>query len=157
MDFQVRHLALFPTQGRSVLKTLITKSVVSHAMTGVKTSRGWMLVDSNSAWMAVDRYGNPIDGEDIALGRASLLPQPKDLGSFFDKPFVMVYGLYSRHGRFYPPYVPLPDVNWVDFVRFLPADHKTVAHYHEGWPYQTAEERKAESDRLAATRRPSLR
>jgi hypothetical protein len=26
-------------------------------------------------------------------------------------PFIYVIGLYSRHGFFYPPYLPFPDVN----------------------------------------------
>jgi hypothetical protein len=29
-----------------------------------------------------------------------------------DGDFVFVYGLYSRHGGFYPPFVPLPDFDW---------------------------------------------
>jgi hypothetical protein len=32
--------------------------------------------------------------------------------SLYERPMVAVYGLYSRHGRFFPPYNALPDVNY---------------------------------------------
>ena len=28
------------------------------------------------------------------------------------RPFTYLFGLYSRHGRFYPPYTPVPDLDW---------------------------------------------
>ena len=31
--------------------------------------------------------------------------------------FVAVYGLYSRHGRFYPPYNLIPDINYGEFIQ----------------------------------------
>jgi hypothetical protein len=34
-------------------------------------------------------------------------------------PFTWIYSLYSRHGRFYPPYDPVPDVNWAELAQNL--------------------------------------
>ena len=31
--------------------------------------------------------------------------------------FIYVYGLYSRHGRFYPPYNFIPDINYREFIQ----------------------------------------
>ena len=30
--------------------------------------------------------------------------------------FIYIIGLYSRHGRFYPPYNFIPDINWGEFM-----------------------------------------
>ena len=38
------------------------------------------------------------------------------MNGLFSKPFVYLPGLYSRHGQFYPPFTPIPDVNWRDFI-----------------------------------------
>ena len=34
----------------------------------------------------------------------------------YEQPFTFVYGLYSRHGQFYPPYNFVPDINYDEFV-----------------------------------------
>ena len=36
----------------------------------------------------------------------------------FTVPFTFVFGLYSRHGQYFPPFMPFPDVNWRDLVVF---------------------------------------
>ena len=38
------------------------------------------------------------------------------MNGLFSKSFVYLSGLYSRHGQFYPPFTPIPDVNWWDFI-----------------------------------------
>jgi len=35
----------------------------------------------------------------------------------YAKPFTFVYGLYSRHGYFYPPYNVIPDVNYGELLQ----------------------------------------
>jgi hypothetical protein len=34
----------------------------------------------------------------------------------YKQPLTFVYGLYSRHGKFYPPFNFVPDINWPEFV-----------------------------------------
>ena len=68
----------------------------SHAVSDVLTVDGWVRVDSNEAWVSVD--GPP--------------PSP-----IYDG--VTIVGLYSQHGRFYPPFTPIPDVNWRELHRNL--------------------------------------
>ena len=41
------------------------------------------------------------------------------LPEIYSAPFTWVYGFYSRHGRFYPPYNAVPDVNWGELAQNL--------------------------------------
>lgn len=118
-NFRTRHISLYSTeQTRSAVKSLITPGVPSHAISEVLTSKGWLVVDSNDQWVSLDRLGNPVSIEDIQRFGARAIqwrsPVPSD---FYEKPFMFVYGLYSRHGRFYPPYGFLPDVNYGELVQ----------------------------------------
>lgn len=92
--------------------------VTSHAAVEVKTEKGWMVVDSVSRWIALDDQGdvysleqiqNAPDGKTIAWEGGSMHP-------LLQGRFAYLYGLYSRHGRFYPPYTPIPDINWPEFM-----------------------------------------
>jgi len=98
---------------------LTTPDTISHAITEVKTSRGWMVVDSKTRWAGLTADGRPLDLADVR-------DNPKQrwnakvksgLPEIYGAPFTYVYGLYSRHGRFYPPYDPVPDVNWVELTQ----------------------------------------
>ena len=120
--FQTRHAAMYSTvETGSALRALTTPDTISHALTEVKTSRGWMIVDSKTRWAGLTRDGQPLD---LAAIRAN--PKRKwsskvrgALPEIYGAPFTWVYGLYSRHGRFYPPYNPIPDVNWGELAQNL--------------------------------------
>lgn len=76
-----------------------------------------MLVDSNRPWLGLANNGKPIDLQDLAeMDQRKLVGSPDEI---FDQPFTWVYGLYSRHGRFYAPYLPVPDVNWSELAHNL--------------------------------------
>jgi hypothetical protein len=117
--FATRHAAIYSTaETGSALVSLMTPQVPSHAVTEVRTSRGWMVVDSNSRWAGLTPAGAPVALDAVAERKgegpwAGAEPSP----GIFTKPFTWVYGLYSRHGRFYPPYAPVPDVNWPELVQ----------------------------------------
>ena len=53
---------------------------------------------------------------DLAAGGgqalATLQPSP-----VYEEPVWPIHGLYSRHGRFYPPYGWVPDVNYEELVQ----------------------------------------
>lgn len=118
--FQTRHVAIYSlANGRGVLRTLATRQTPSHAVSEVRTHRGWLVVDSNDPWIAIDAAGQPrgiVDIHRAATGSAAfrwLAPIPNDI---YKRPFTFVYGLYSRHGQFYPPYDAVPDVNYSEFA-----------------------------------------
>ena len=114
---KVRHLSLHRRNGS--LLTYV-RSGASHSTSEVLTQRGWMLVDSNSRFLARTTAGLPLDAgalrETLLRGNAKLLSAPTH--DYFGGDYYIFYGLYSRHGGFYEPFVPLPDIAW----RMVPAN-----------------------------------
>lgn len=107
--FEIRHLSLHDLKIPVVGYLMPAQS---HAASEVLTSKGWMYVDSNEAFLLVTRDGEPVTAEalrDIDWDELVERPVPEP---FFRKEPTIFYGLYSRHGFFYPPKVPLPDVDW---------------------------------------------
>lgn len=84
----------------------------SHAVTEVKTSKGWLLVDSNDVWISVGRKGGLINTDQIWHQTAEFDTIPQ----YFSEPFWAIRGLYSRRGHLYRPYLPYPQLNWSDFL-----------------------------------------
>lgn len=121
--FRTRHVSVYSKKGSgSSFAVLASPDIESHSITEVLTKNGWLVVDSNAPWISTDRSRHPVSIQDIqsAADRSapiqwSMLPAPKILG----KPFIFMYGLYSRHGRFYPPYDFIPDINYGEFVQNL--------------------------------------
>ncbi|TYZ14287.1 hypothetical protein FY528_00730 [Hymenobacter lutimineralis] len=119
LGYQTRHVTLFAdVPALSKLQELTTAGVPSHAITEVLTKKGWLAVDSNHRWVAIDAQNQPYSMENLQAklreGKASVwLTQPEhDYQQFYSKPCTFIYGLYSRHGQFYPPYTPgIPDYN----------------------------------------------
>ncbi len=121
LGFEVRHLAIYSTREHGRLRALMTPGVDSHALTEVKTEKGWMLVDSNARWIGLDAEGRVYAAEDIqgrnpfAMAWAPEVPEQISWPRF-DGPFTYVIGLFSRHGGFFPPYTPVPDVNYAQLL-----------------------------------------
>lgn len=104
MGMKTRHIAMYQTVDGGKLRTLLRAKVPSHAITEVRTARGWLVIDSNAAWLAVDAQGNPYSLADIQAslgGQAIPFAQVQLQNRIYQEPFTFVYGLYSRHGRFY--------------------------------------------------------
>jgi hypothetical protein len=118
---QTRHIMLFSTSGAgSRLKALLIPGVMSHSITEVLTRRGWMVVDPDDPWISVNRSGDPmtlravqsdVDKRLIAWDDTEVRTMP----FWYKQHFAYVFGLYSRHGKFYPPYNFVPDINWPEF------------------------------------------
>ncbi|MDR5903031.1 transglutaminase domain-containing protein [Halomonas icarae] len=121
--FETRHIAIYSTEETgSALVSLLTPQISSHAVTEVKTSRGWLVVDSNERWLSLDKGYQPVSIEQLSEmerkeRQAQLLHQP-DIAIYADE-FTFVYGLYSRHGMFYPPYDRVPDIHVPEFAMNL--------------------------------------
>lgn len=118
--FNLRHAFILSTEhAGSAVKALLTSRTQSHAVTEVATKQGWLIVDSNAPWISLDVEGRPISIETIRsrMSRAGSLRWEKEPPSdIYLQPFTVVYGLYARHGRFYPPYDFIPDVNYGELL-----------------------------------------
>ena len=118
--FRTRHIFLYSVKDSNTISAFATPGVPSHAITEVLTERGWLVVDSNDRWVSLDDANNPRGMDDLrnaAQDEAAvnwLEPPPpiyRDIA-----PAAYVYGLYSRHGEFYPPYNAIPDVNYSELI-----------------------------------------
>lgn len=119
LGFQVRHVSIYSlVSNSSPYIAFVTPRNASHAVTEVLTSRGWMLFDPNYGKLYVDEKGVPIAVSEVHDALKSERIALKSAHEIFNSNYLAIYGLYSRHGRFYPPYVPVPDVSWVDFVQY---------------------------------------
>lgn len=123
LGLEVRHVAVYATASRSTLGALLTPEHRSHAVSEVRTSKGWLLVNSNKRWLGVDANRNPVSTlglKKLSNRRGPWASESKArINPIFLKDYVFIYGLYSRHGRFYPPFTPFPDVNFRQLVSNL--------------------------------------
>ena len=114
MGFEVRHVFLLYRKDLSLFRSLIHRGHPSHAVTEVKTSKGWLYVDSNKPWIALTRDGRPLGAGGIWKHFDEFDGAPE----YVRGPWWAIRGLYSRKGAFYPPYLPLPQLNWEDFLEW---------------------------------------
>lgn len=113
LGFETRHLSAYSVVERSAFLALLTPQTPSHAVSEVKTKKGWMVVDSNSRWIGLDADRNAVSLADIPKSGVTWAKDaPDPINAIFERPFVHIRGLYSRHGHFYPPYTPVPDYNF---------------------------------------------
>jgi transglutaminase-like putative cysteine protease len=116
---ETRHVALYRRdEGQTIWRTLLTRDAISHAVTEVRTRAGWMLIDPVANWVATDKGAQPVSTLEIARsvrqGKPIRWPAGQKVPDFFNRDFVAVYGLYSRHGTFYPPFNRIPDVHYAE-------------------------------------------
>jgi hypothetical protein len=116
--FETRHVSIFVIEpGASSWSSVLTPGSPSHAASEVRTTRGWMLVDSLYDFIGIDPERNPMDLAALAGGKGEVHADVAYLRShFYQEPIVFVRGLYSRHGTFFPPFVPVPDVAWSEIA-----------------------------------------
>lgn len=116
LGMEVRHVAIYATTERSTLAAILTPENASHAVSEVLTERGWLLIDSNARWIGLDADRKPVSvaGLRSRANRAGgwAIDSKKPINRIFVEDHTYIYGLYSRHGRFYPPFTPFPDVNY---------------------------------------------
>jgi hypothetical protein len=115
--YTTRHAALYSRSHG--LAGLLIQRIDSHAGTEVRTARGWLAVDSVQPFILMTRDGRPLryaDYHDPAAGRPTERARPSH--DFpFDRPYYVIYGLYSRHGGFHGPNLPAPEIHYPDFIR----------------------------------------
>jgi hypothetical protein len=115
LGFETRHVFLLYRKDLSFLRALVRRKHPSHAVTEVKTSRGWLYVDSNMPWIALTHAGEPLGAGGVWKHFDELDGAPE----YVRGPWWAIRGLYSRKGAFYAPYVPLPQANWWDMLKWL--------------------------------------
>ncbi len=121
LGFKTRHVyILYPEDPATGLvlpywKAFFTRGTQTHAVTEVKTSRGWLVVDSNAKWISSTRDATPVDADHIHANADNFSQIP----IYFNQPYLAVRGMYSRRGQFYRPYIPYPELNWPDFLIWL--------------------------------------
>jgi hypothetical protein len=119
LGLEVRHVSVYRLGDEGTLAAFLNPGQASHAVTEVRTSKGWMVVDSNAPWLGLTDGDSPVSVagmRDVTSDTRWSAPEGAAPNPIFSKPFVFVRGLYSRHGRFYPPFTPLPDVNWLQLA-----------------------------------------
>lgn len=123
--FQSRIASVYKTDKTgSAIKSLLShdkSQVRSHSIVEVKTSRGWMIVDTNDTWIALNKDNKPISLEewqhvDNKKGYEWSSSNSGKIYWLVNLRYTYVYGLYSRHGYFYAPYNRFPDVNWLEML-----------------------------------------
>ncbi len=121
LGFEVRHVYILyfkhPVTGEelSPLRALATYGTETHAVTEVKTHKGWIVIDSNSNWISLTRDGNPVGAHDIFARAADF----DNLPNYFNQSYLAIRGMYSRRGQFYRPFIPYPELNWIDFLSWV--------------------------------------
>ena len=115
LGLEARHVYVLYKENKSFLRALATFGQPSHAVTEVKTSKGWMFVDSNTPWVAITKDGEPVGADDVWRRFSDFQDPP----SYLKDPYWAIRGLYSRKGHFYAPYVLFPELNWYDFLNWL--------------------------------------
>lgn len=115
LGFETRHVSIYDTEKIGRFRALITPQVPSHAVSEVLTQKGWMLVDSNARWIGLSEQREPLSVDWIQRRQEDLVawaPESRgNINNIFLHHFIRIYGLYSCHGYFYPPFTPIPDVN----------------------------------------------
>lgn len=116
-EFEIRHTSLhqmkFPFPVNYLLPTK------SHAVVEVRTSKGWVLIGSTSTFIGIDKSGKLYTAKSL---RPEIMNNRMDQfdgfrpENYFNGNYSVAYGLYSRHGLLYEPYVKyFPDIDWKQF------------------------------------------
>lgn len=109
-----RHVYILYRGDKSFFEALSTYRSRSHAITEVKTKKGWMIVDSNTPWISLNRNGDPVSADEVFIRIGEFeSPPPYMADAYWSIP-----GLYSRRGQLFRPFFPFPDLSWYDFTRW---------------------------------------
>jgi hypothetical protein len=118
LGYEVRHVSLFQKNpDQNTILTLLSKELNSHSVSEVKTKKGWVIVGSNKNWVSVDTNNQPYSMKQLCKKLQSgqkvdwKITLPSEYDKFYIEECHFIYGVFDRHGKFYPPYTPIPDYN----------------------------------------------
>lgn len=117
--FTIRHVFLLTRRAdESYWQPLLAANRDSHAVTEVLTEKGWLIVDSNDRWLTLDKSGNPVSAAQLEARVYSNAEWGEPVpNAIYLTPVIAIFGLYARHGQFYPPYDAIPDVNYGELAQ----------------------------------------
>lgn len=115
LGFESRHVFILYREDKLFLKAFFRDGQTSHAVTEVKTNKGWMLVDSNTEWVALTSHGEPVNADEVWHRFREFSNAPE----YLNKPWWAIRGMYSRKGQLFSPFFLFPDFNWFDFFGWL--------------------------------------
>jgi len=110
MGFKTRHLSLFAKMAdKSLFSELTTQGIRSHSIFEVQTNQGWLIVDTNSKWVSLNSDNIPISMGLLKKNGYNVVWKETPPLDYYTSPYTHIYGLYSRHGKFFKPYNSIPD------------------------------------------------
>jgi hypothetical protein len=115
LGMETRHVYLLYKQDKPFWRAIFSPGQASHAVTEIRTHKGWMFVDSNTAWVALTRTGEPVGADDVWRRFEEFENPPL----YLKESWWAIRGMYSRKGQFYKPYLLFPEFNWPDFLSWL--------------------------------------
>jgi hypothetical protein len=120
-NFKYRHVFIYYVRENGQLKVtepgdFLKAKTNSHALLEVKTSRGWMVMDSNTDCLGLSKSNEPMTMSDFRYLLKNkkpidlkYSPTVGDISFWVKYPNLkFVYGVYSRKGQFLKPRLPLP-------------------------------------------------
>ena len=115
LGFETRHVYILYKENQPFYLAIFKYGQLSHAVTEVKTTKGWIMVDSNSPWIALTMKGEPVNADDVWKRFSEFDHAP----AYLNKPWWALRGVYSRKGQFYGGFFPFPEVNMPDFFSWF--------------------------------------
>jgi hypothetical protein len=114
-DIETTQLAIYSKASNlPVLKLFFTPRIPSHSLTIVHIADKNLIVDSTNNFISLDNDLNSIPINSIKqyydINWKYAKPHP-----IFRNDYFIIYGLYSRHGKFYRPFWHFPDINLSEF------------------------------------------
>jgi hypothetical protein len=114
-DIEVRYLSIYAHNGNYL--NLLKPGIPSHAGLEIEMNGKWIYVDPFYGWIAKSSDNEYLSADDLFsdTGETLLHSVPKKIHDLMVQKPIVIYGLYSRHGRFYPPFTPIPDFSYSEF------------------------------------------
>ena len=114
--FKNRRVFIISSEKLGIFAFLVPSNTIvpisNHAVTEVKTSKGWLGVDSYTKFIAIDENLNPYTFRNLQKSKIKF----PNMTVFKNKTYNVI-GLYSRKGNYHKPYIPLlPELNFKDFL-----------------------------------------
>lgn len=107
--FETRHVAIYDVASYGIFGFLVP-GIASHATSEVRTSKGWMGVDSNHPFLLLSDENEVFTFSNYKDNKRPWKDtlEPK---AFYGSNLRVIYGLYSRHGGFHGANLPGPEFN----------------------------------------------
>ena len=122
LGYDVRQAYILGSENHAfALQSLLTPGAASHALLDVRTKRGWLAVGTNHRWLGIrPKTEKTVYSLTELADSATVRADIDKLPGIVKDSYLPIYGLYSRHGRYFPPYTPyIPDMNVPRFLAYL--------------------------------------